>query len=147
MPTDTPTQSFANHAKMVTGYHYVTGLAVMAYLGWSVVRAATLRDAESHFDLIGACGLFGVYAYTRLFPLKAQDRVIRLEERLRLTALLPDDLIPRIPELTEGQLIALRFASDAEVEELVRAVLAGTLTKPKEIKQRVKHWRADHFRV
>lgn len=147
MPANTPPQSFANHAQMVPGFHYVTSLAVMVYLGWSVLRALTLRDAENLYDLIGACGLFGVYAYTRLFPLKAQDRVIRLEERLRLTALLPAELTPRIRELTEGQLIALRFASDAEVEALVRDVLAGTLTKPKEIKQRIQHWRADHFRV
>ena len=147
MPAKSPAQSFANHARLVPGYHSVTGLAVMVYLGWSVVRAVSLRDAESHFDLLGAIGLFGVYAYTRLFPLKAQDRVIRLEERLRLGALLPADLAARVGELTPGQLIALRFASDGEVTELVRAVLAGTLTTPKEIKQRITSWRAAHFRV
>jgi hypothetical protein len=146
MSADTP-QSFANHAKMVPGYHYATGLFVLVYLGWSAVRAATLRDWESHFDLVGACGLFGVYAYTRLFPLKAQDRVIRLEEQLRLTRVLPADLAARVPEITPRQLIALRFASDAELPALVRDVLGGTLTEPKAIKQRITNWRADHFRL
>lgn len=140
-------QSFANHARMVPGYHYVTAPLLLAYLVWSVWRAVTLRDAESHFDLLGAGALFGVYAYTRLFPLKAQDRIIRLEERLRLTRLLPADLQPRIESLTPRQLIALRFASDAEVEGLVRQVLAGTLTEPKAIKQAIKQWRPDHLRV
>ena len=132
---------------MVPGYHYATGLFVLVYLIWSIWRAMTLRDIESHYDLVGAFALFGVYAYTRLFPLKAQDRVIRLEERLRLARLLPADLAPRIEEIAPRQLIALRFASDAEVPALVREVLAGTLTEPKAIKQRIAHWRADHFRV
>jgi hypothetical protein len=142
-----PPQSFANHARLVPGYHYVTAPLVLVYLVWSIWRAATLRDWESHYDLVGALALFGVYAYTRLFPLKAQDRIIRLEERLRLARLLPADLQPRLDDLTPRQLIALRFASDDEVEGLVRQVLAGTLTEPKAIKQAIRSWRADHFRV
>jgi hypothetical protein len=146
MADQTP-QSYANHAQMVPGYHYITGTFVLAYLVWSIARAASLRDWESHYDLLGAFALFGVYAYTRLFPLKAQDRVIRLEERLRLQRLLPADLQPRIEQIAPRQLIALRFASDAEVEGLVRQVLAGTLTEPKAIKQAIRSWRADTFRV
>jgi hypothetical protein len=146
MADQTP-QSYANHAQMVPGYHYVTGSLVLAYVVWSIARAVSLRDWESHYDLLGAFALFGVYAYTRLFPLKAQDRVIRLEERLRLQRLLPAELQPRIEELRPRQLIALRFASDGEVEGLVRQVLAGTLTEPKAIKQAIRSWRPDHFRV
>jgi hypothetical protein len=140
-------QSFANHARMVPGYHYVTGPLVLAYVGWSLWRAGTLRDAASLHDLVGALALFGVYAFTRLFPLKAQDRLIRLEERLRLARLLPADLQPRIDTIRPRQLIALRFASDAEVEGLVRQVLAGTLTEPRAIKQAIRDWRPDHLRV
>ena len=141
------TQTYANHARMVPGYHYVTGPLVLAYLVWSAWRAGTLRDAASLHDLVGALALFGVYAFTRLFPLKAQDRVIRLEERLRLERLLPEALRPRIAELTAGQLIALRFASDAEVVSLVPRVLAGEFPSNKAIKQAIRDWRADHFRV
>jgi hypothetical protein len=120
---------------------------VATYLIWSIYRALTLRDVESHFDLVGAFALFGVYAFARLFPLKAQDRVIRLEERLRLTRVLPADLVARLEEITPRQLVALRFAPDAELEELVREILAGRLTGHKEIKQRITQWRPDHFRV
>lgn len=140
-------QSFAHHARLVPGFHFVTAPLLLVYLVWSVWRALSLRDAESHFDLVGAFALFGVYAYTRLFPLKAQDRIIRLEERLRLTRLLPADLQPRIDTIAPRQLIALRFASDAEVEGLVRQVLAGTLTEPKAIKQAIREWRPDYLRV
>jgi hypothetical protein len=85
--------------------------------------------------------------YLRIFPLKAQDRIIRLEETLRLERLLPADLKPRIGDLRPGQLIALRFAGDEELPELTRAVLAAEVTTPGEIKKRVRNWRADHFRM
>ncbi len=140
-------QSFANHAKMVTGYHYVTGLLVIAYFGWSAYRAMTMRDVETHYDLVGACALLGVYAYVRIFPLQAQNRVIRLEEQLRLARVLPADLATRVHEIAPRHLIALRFASDDELAPLVRDVLAGTLTESKAIKQRITHWRADHYRL
>lgn len=140
-------QNFANHAQTVPGYHYITGPLTIIYVCWSIWRAFTLRSGESVFDLVGALALFGAYAYARIFPLRAQDRIIRLEERLRLSRLLPADLAARIDELRPRQLIALRFASDGEVVELVREVFAGTLTHPKEIKMRIKSWRADYLRV
>lgn len=145
--SDKAPQNFANHAQMVPGYHYVTSPLAFAYLLWSVWRAFTLRDAESHFDLLGAVALMGAVLFGRLFPLKAQDRIIRLEEQLRLSRLLPADLASRVHELTPRQLIALRFASDIEVVDLVREVLSGSLTESKQIKQRIKNWRADTFRV
>lgn len=142
-----PGQSFANHARMVTGFHYVTGPLTFVFLCWSIWRAVSLRSVDAHFQLIGAFALLGNYWYTRTFPLKAQDRVIRLEEQLRLAQLLPDDLRARIHELTARQLIALRFASDGEVAELVRWVLTERISDTKLIKQRIRSWRPDHFRV
>lgn len=142
-----PRQDYATHTRWVPGYHFVTAPLVATYLLWALYRAATLRDAASVHALVGALALFGVYAFARLFPLKAQDRVIRLEERLRLAMLLPDDLRPRIPELRARHLVALRFASDAEAPELVRWVLANPEASQKAIKLRIRDWRADHFRV
>jgi hypothetical protein len=82
----------------------------------------------------------------RASAVRAQNRIIRLEERLRLMALLPAEDHKYIPELTTGQLIALRFASDEELPDLVRKTLSQRL-EPKAIKQNVANWRADHERV
>jgi hypothetical protein len=83
----------------------------------------------------------------RINPLKAQDRIIRLEEQLRYRQLLPADLAQRTTALTTGQIIALRFASDEELAGLVQQVLEGKLTKPAEIKRAIKNWRGDTLRV
>jgi hypothetical protein len=83
----------------------------------------------------------------RVMILTVQDRVIRLEMRLRLRALLPADMHSQVNALTHQQLVALRFASDAQLPELVRDVLAGTLTRQKDIKMRVKDWQADYLRA
>lgn len=147
MSADSETQSFANHAKMVPGFHYATGLCTLVYVGWSIWHAVSTRSLDAHFQMLGAFALLGVYWYTRAFPLRAQDRIIRLEERLRLARVLPDDLRPRIDELRPGQLIALRFAGDGEVAELVRWVLTDTVTDGKQIKQRIRSWRPDTFRL
>ena len=142
-----PTQSFANHARMVPGFHYVTGLLTLVFLGWSIWHAMTARTLDAHAEMVGAFALLGNYWYTRSFPLKAQDRVIRLEEQLRLTRLLPETLRGRVDELSARQLIALRFASDAEVPELVQWVLSEQVTDTKLIKQRIRNWRPDFHRV
>jgi hypothetical protein len=82
----------------------------------------------------------------RLYPLKVQDRVIRLEERLRLQALAPVEWHTQIYRLSEDQLIALRFASDDEVVELAKLALEQNLTR-KQIKERIRSWRPDEWRV
>jgi hypothetical protein len=142
-----PSQSYENHARMVPGFHYVTGAMTLIFVGWSIWQAMTTRTVAAHFEMLGGFALLGTYWYTRAFPLGAQDRVIRLEEQLRLTALLPDDLRKRIPELTSRQLIALRFASDGEVAELVRWVLTDNVSDTKLIKQKIRTWRPDFHRI
>lgn len=82
----------------------------------------------------------------RIYPLKVQDRVIRLEERLRLQALTPAEWHPEIYRLTEDQLVGLRFAPDDEVVPLAKQALAENLNR-KQIKERIRTWRADHWRV
>ena len=144
-------QNYANHAKFVPLFHFVTVGILAINLIWSVVRLFWALPGTNIFDRLlnvavaAALGLLAWYA--RNFPLRAQDRIIRLEERLRLERLLPADLRPRIGELRTGQLIALRFASEDELPDLARAVLAGEVTAPGEIKKRVRDWRADHLRM
>ena len=96
--------------------------------------------------LVAAALVIGGLCF-RLFALKVQDRVIRLEMRLRMERLLPADLKPRIEDFTVGQLIALRFASDPELPELARRVLNDKVTERKAIKQMVKNWKPDYLRA
>ena len=97
--------------------------------------------------IVVSAALVGVTFLARTNALKVQDRIIRLEEKLRYQQLLPADLARQASSLLVGQIIALRFASDEELEGLVREVLGGRLTKPAEIKKAIKNWRGDTFRV
>ena len=101
----------------------------------------------SVWGLLMAVALFLGALFARVFALAAQDRVIRLEERLRLRELLPQELKARIPEFTREQLIGLRFASDAELPELAAAVLRDRVQKRDQVKKLVKHWRADDHQL
>jgi hypothetical protein len=140
-------QSFANHARFHPPFHFflIPGILVLLILGIvNVVRHYRRLDAWMLL-LIGI--LFFVAAFLiRTNPLRVQDRVIRLEERLRLQALLSAELNSRIGDLTESQLIALRFASDGELPALVARVLAAK-TPARDIKKTIVTWRADTFRV
>jgi hypothetical protein len=110
-------QSFANHAQLTPLYHFFTSPLALIFLVWSLTRFFKNPGYDTMYVLVGALAMFGVVSVARLSPLKAQDRVIRLEERLRLTRILPADLQSRVDEIRPSQLIALRFASDAEVAE------------------------------
>lgn len=142
-----PAQSFENHARMVPAYHYLLFALVLAVVIWSVIRLVEDPSLDRVMVVLLAVVLVLTAFYARAFPLRVQDRVIRLEERLRMETLLPDDLRSRIGEFTTGQLIGLRFASDEELPELARKVLDEGLTDRKSIKQAVKNWRADHQRI
>ena len=140
-------QSFANHARTVPGFHYgVVGALALNFL-WSLVRLYRVPGLDTLIGVVTAVGLLGLVFYARMFALRVQDRVIRLEMSLRLASILPPDLRARIGSLRPGQLVALRFASDAELADLVRDVLAGKLTTSKDIKMRVKNWQADWLRA
>jgi hypothetical protein len=142
-------QSYRTHRKYVPGYHFLTFGILTVNLLWSLYRlftgAAPLPDRI--LAILVAFALPLVALYGRLFALAVQDRVIRLEERLRFQEILPADLRPRIHELTRGQLIALRFASDAEAPTLVRRVLDEKITSGEDIKKLIQSWRADHLRA
>jgi hypothetical protein len=143
----TKLQTFQNHARVVPGYHYVAYGLVSAALVLSMVLLVRDFSLEHLTLALLSVGLSVALAYARVFPLGVQDRVIRLEERLRLERLLPEDLKPRVGDLTSGQLIGLRFASDEEVAELTRRVLDEDITDRKAIKAMVMSWRADHHRI
>jgi hypothetical protein len=141
-------QNFSNHARMVPGFHYFVMPVMALNFGWSIYRWKVAGfSLDAFISVLTAAALIMLMFYARLFALKVQDRVIRLEERMRLEKLLPADLKPRIGEFTSGQLVAMRFASDAELPALARKVLSDNIQGGKTIKQMVQTWRADYLRA
>ena len=140
-------QTFKNHTKNVPLFHFVALPILLLNVIWSLVRAATDFSADTAIGIVVAFALLIVAFFARVFALGAQDRVVRLEERLRMQHLLPDDLKPRINDFTTNQMIALRFASDAELPDLARKVLDENIGERKAVKQLIKTWRADYQRL
>jgi hypothetical protein len=122
------------------------GFFLLANLIFAVVHLWHHRDYGAAWYLVMSIVVFIPYIKLRTYPLKVQDRVIRLEERMRLQALAPAEWHAQIYRLTEDQLIGLRFAADDEVVELAKHALEGNLNR-KQIKERIKSWRADNWRV
>ncbi|MCH7891425.1 MAG: hypothetical protein IH921_07980 [Gemmatimonadetes bacterium] len=147
MATAAPSQDFKNHQKFVPAFHYVALPLLLVNLIYSGYVTVTSFSLDSVMALLLAVAVMIVAFLARVFALGAQDRVIRLEERLRLHELLPPDQKHDIDKLTTGQLIALRFASDGEVAALVATVRAEGIEDRNEIKKRVTNWRADHQRL
>jgi len=140
-------QTYKNHLRWLPAFHFFV-LPVLLLNVLNQVRRAWRSPSEgSLFLVVVAVALFTLAFLSRSQALTVQDRVIRLEMRLRLRQILPPELQPRIQDLTHRQLVALRFASDAELPELVREILAGKLTTGKEIKLRVKNWQGDWLRA
>ncbi len=141
-------QNFQNHVKWVPAFHFFVQPVFLVNFIYSIYRLKqTSFSFESILGVLVAAALVMGALFARLFALRVQDRVIRLEMRLRMERLLPADLKPRIEEFTVGQLIALRFASDAELPDLGRLVLNDRLTDKKAIKQMVKNWKPDFLRA
>jgi uncharacterized membrane protein YciS (DUF1049 family) len=152
MPESSP-QNYANHTRLDPAFHFfllpVFGLGLIMSLihFFYHLRESDFRDNLHSFLLIVfALALIVTVIKERLYSLKVQDRVIRLEERLRLAQILPEALRSRIPELTENQLCGIRFAPDSEVPMLVERALSERLTR-KQIKQSIQNWRPDYWRV
>jgi hypothetical protein len=140
------TQSFKNHARLDPFFHifiFLLYLTNLVYAGFHLYRQTSL---SSGWYLVLSLAAIVPILKLRSYPLKVQDRVIRLEERLRLQALAPPQWHAQIYRLNESQLIALRFASDDEVVELAKQALEHNLDR-KQIKERIKSWRADEWRV
>jgi hypothetical protein len=140
-------QSYANHARFVPLFHFVAGPILLIYFGWQIYELVKAPSLTTVISLLLALALVLVFLYARAFANTVQDRVIRLEMRLRLASVLPVDMRQRIQEFTCEQLIALRFASDAELPDLARKVLAERITTRKAIKLLVKDWQADELRA
>ena len=140
-------QSYSNHAATLPMFHFVVLPFLFIYALREIWACYQTETADSIWAAAFAIVVLLLALSARVMATKVQDRVIRLEMRLRLASVLPDDLRAQISSLTPDQLIGLRFASDAEMADLVRKVLAGELTERKAIKKAVKQWQADYLRA
>jgi hypothetical protein len=141
-------QNFANHTKIFPPFHFFVVPVLLVNLGVQLYwMKAFWFSYTGIFGVLMALALIVGFFSARLFALSVQDRVIRLEERLRYQRLLPADLQARIDEFTVAQLVSLRFASDAELPTLARKVLNEKLNERKAIKQLVKNWKPDYLRA
>ena len=140
------TQSNQNHARFDPGFHFfMAPIALLLLIGAIVNLFQNFGWSSGWHALLMVWAMVAMFKI-RLYALKVQDRVIRLEERLRLQGLAAEPLKSRIGDLTEDQLIALRFASDAEVTGLAEKALSGKLDR-KQIKAAIQVWRPDYWRV
>jgi hypothetical protein len=140
-------QTYANHARLHPLFHFFLAPGSLVLLILTIINVFRHYPRMDAWILLAMAVLFFTAVYLlRSYPLRAQDRIIRLEERQRLEELLSAGFVPRIRELTEAQLVALRFASDSELPALVDKVLA-TKMSARDIKKAIVTWRADTFRV
>jgi hypothetical protein len=141
-----PQQDNAHHARLDPLFHFFLAPVALIVLIVMIYRAVTGPTWDSILHIVIALWAFIAAFKIRTYALKVQDRVIRLEERLRLKELLPATLQPKIGALTEDQLIGLRFASDGELPDLAQKAADQKLDR-KQIKQAIKNWRPDLWRV
>lgn len=140
-------QTYKNHTRFLPAFHFFL-IPVLLVNFINAIRHLWLMPAlGTAWGVVFAVALLMLGFLARVQAITVQDRLIRLEMRLRLRQLLPPDLQPRINELTHRQLVAMRFASDEEMPDLAREVLGGNLPSTKAIKLRVKNWQGDYLRV
>jgi Family of unknown function (DUF6526) len=140
------TQSFKNHARFDPLFHVFLFGIYLFNLVYASVHLYRQPSISSGWYLVLSLAAIVPILKLRTYPMKVQDRVIRLEERLRLQALAPQEWHSQIYKLSEDQLIALRFASDDEVVELAKQALEHNLNR-KQIKERIRSWRSDEWRI
>jgi hypothetical protein len=141
-------QNLKNHTRLMPAFHFFVLPVLLVNVGGTIrhlIRAGI--SYETVFGLVLALALLVLAFCARVFALTVQDRVIRLEMRLRLAEHLPAEMRGRIPEFTVPQLVSLRFASDAELPALARKVLDDKMNDRKAIKQLVKDWQGDYLRA
>jgi hypothetical protein len=141
------TQELSTHRRWIPAWHFFTVPVLVGNVVVMVARFARFPTVANGWAFLVALALLIGIVLSRNMPLRAQDRIIRLEERIRLQRVLPADLRGRIDDLTIDQLIGLRFAPDDEVPELARRALSGDLKTRADVKRAIKSWRADHMRV
>jgi len=139
-------QSLKNHGRLDPWFHVVTFFVLIVNLVVSIFFLFHHLSFYSGWLVLLSLVVFVPFFMIRVYPLKVQDRVIRLEERMRLQALAPSEWHTQIYRLSEDQLIGLRFAADDEVVELAKQALEHNLNR-KQIKERIKDWRPDNWRV
>jgi hypothetical protein len=145
MAEKTP-QTLANHTRLDPPFHFFV-IPVFAFTWiWSIIHFVRHLGWHAAGLVVFMTAALIALLKIRMYCLKVQDRVIRLEERLRLSALMPEPLRSRIPELTEDQLVALRFSSDGEVVALAERALNEKLSRA-DIKKSIQGWRPDYWRV
>jgi len=144
--SDSAPQSIKNHGRLDPPFHVVTFFILIVNLVVSIVYLAHHLSFYAAWLVVLSVVVFVPFFKLRLYPLKVQDRVIRLEERMRLQALAPSEWHTQIFRLSEDQLIGLRFAADDEVVELAKQALEHNLNR-KQIKEHIKDWRPDNWRV
>ncbi|MDO8501561.1 MAG: DUF6526 family protein [Gemmatimonadaceae bacterium] len=140
-------QTYANHRRLLPPVHFFVIPVLLINVGVEIARLNKYRTPYHVWMVVVTLALLVLGFTARSMALAAQDRTIRLEERLRLAALLPADQRARINDLTPHQLIGIRFASDEEVPALVQRCLAGELRSTDDVKKVVKSWRPDYLRV
>ncbi|MFS8084386.1 MAG: DUF6526 family protein [Acidobacteriota bacterium] len=140
-------QSYANHTRWQPPFHFFVLPVMLINFVWAIVEFVKTPGWYQGWWIVVSLALVVLAFLVRINALRVQDRVIRLEERLRYQQLLPADLSQQCGSIAIGPVIALRFASDEELEGLVREVLGGRITKPGEIKKVIKNWRGDTLRV
>lgn len=141
------TQTYANHVRRTPMYYQLAGVVLFLNILWSGYRLVGDLSINSVMAFLVSVALLLAAFAARTQTLTVQNRVIRLEERLRYYALLPGDVAARAANLPINQICALRFASDAELPGLVQQVLAGQLSAAKDIKQKVTSWQGDFLRA
>ena len=141
-------QNLQNHVRVVPPFHMFVLPVFLLNAGWSIYHVVKAGISfESILGVLMAFAFLTLALFARVFALTVQDRVIRLEMRLRLAELLSPDSRSRIPEFTVAQLVSMRFASDAELPALARKVLDEKMNDRKAIKQQVKNWQGDYLRA
>lgn len=140
-------QNFSNHVRWQKAFHFFVVPVMALNFIVAIAQFVNAPSFNSGWWIIVSAALVVLAFLARINPLKAQDRIIRLEEKLRCQQMLAPALAQQMSQLSSAQVCALRFASDEELEGLLRETLAGKFARPKDIKQAIKNWRADTFRV